>query len=95
MGYKRKEYENMENLFTNGKKKIVKYEEGAAMYFMGIHAFTELAKEAKAIYRMPEMESLLDLVLLILRHLYQLVFSCICFLISHFVNHSENIFFGS
>lgn len=51
MGYKRKEYENMENLFTNGKKKIVKYEEGAAMYFMGIHAFTELAKEAKAIYR--------------------------------------------
>lgn len=41
----------MENLFTNGKKKIVKYEEGAAMYFMGIHAFTELAKEAKAIYR--------------------------------------------
>lgn len=51
MGYKRKEYENMENLFTNGKKKFVKYEEGAAMYFMGIHAFTELAKEAKAIYR--------------------------------------------
>ena len=51
MGYKRKEYENMENLFTNGKKKFVKYEEGAAMYSMGIHAFTELAKEAKAIYR--------------------------------------------
>lgn len=51
MGYKRKEYENMESLFTNGKKKFVKYEEGAAMYSMGIHAFTELAKEAKAIYR--------------------------------------------
>ena len=49
MGYKRKEYENMESLFTNGKKKFVKYEEGAAMYSMGIHAFTELAKEAKAI----------------------------------------------
>ena len=48
MGYKRKEYENMESLFTNGKKKFVKYEEGAAMYSMGIHAFTELAKEAKA-----------------------------------------------
>ena len=31
MGYKRKEYENMESLFTNGKKKFVKYEEGAAM----------------------------------------------------------------
>ena len=28
MGYKRKEYENMESLFTNGKKKFVKYEEG-------------------------------------------------------------------
>ena len=40
MGYKRKEYENMESLFTNGKKKFVKYEEGAAMYSMGIHAFT-------------------------------------------------------
>ena len=48
MGYKRKEYENMEGLFTNGKKKFVKYDEGAAMYSMGIHAFTELAKEAKA-----------------------------------------------
>ena len=42
MGYKRKEYENMEGLFTNGKKKFVKYDEGAAMYSMGIHAFTEL-----------------------------------------------------
>ena len=51
MGYKRKEYENMESLFTNGKKKFVKYEEGAAMYSMGIHAFTELAHEEKAIYR--------------------------------------------
>lgn len=51
MGYKRKEYENMESLFTNGKKKFVKYEEVATMYSMGIHAFTELDKEAKAIYR--------------------------------------------
>ena len=56
MGYKRKEYENMEGLFTNGKKKFVKYDEGAAMYSMGIHAFTELAKEAKAIYRMPSSQ---------------------------------------
>ena len=51
MGYKRKEYENMENLLTNGRKKFVKYDEGAAMYSMGIHAFTQLAKDAKAIYR--------------------------------------------
>ena len=51
MGYKRKEYANMENLLTNGKKKFVKYDEGAAMYSMGIHAFTQLAKDAKAVYR--------------------------------------------
>lgn len=51
MGYKRKEYSNMENLLTNGKKKFVKYDEGAAMYSMGIHAFTQLAKDAKAVYR--------------------------------------------
>ena len=51
MGYKRKEYDNMENLLTNGKKKFVKYDEGAAMYSMGLHSFMDLAKEAKAIYR--------------------------------------------
>ena len=37
MGYKRKETDNMENLLTNGKKKFVKYDEGAAMFSMGIH----------------------------------------------------------
>jgi hypothetical protein len=51
MGYKRKEFEKMDSLLTNGKKKFVKYEEGAAMFSMGIHAFMELAKEAKAVYR--------------------------------------------
>lgn len=35
MGYKRKETDNMENLLTNGKKKFVKYDEGAAMFSMG------------------------------------------------------------
>ena len=30
MGYKRRENENMENLLTNGRKKFVKYDEGAA-----------------------------------------------------------------
>ena len=34
-----------------GKKKWVRYDEGAVLYSMGIHAFTELAKEAKEIYR--------------------------------------------
>ena len=35
----------------SGKKKWVRYDEGAVLYSMGVHAFTELAKEAKAIYR--------------------------------------------
>lgn len=51
MGYKRKETDNMENLLTNRKKKFVKYYEGAAMFSMGIHSFRDLAKEAKAVYR--------------------------------------------
>lgn len=51
MGYKRKELENMEGLLTNGKKKFVKYEEGAAMFSMGKHSFMDLAKEAGAVYR--------------------------------------------
>ena len=51
MGYKRRENENMENLLTNGRKKFVKYDEGAAMFSMGIQSFMDLAKEAKAVYR--------------------------------------------
>ena len=51
MGYKRKELENMEGLLTNGRKKFVKYDEGAAMFSMGIHSFMDLVKEAKAVYR--------------------------------------------
>ena len=51
MGYKKKETDYMENLLTNGKKKFVKYDEGAAMFSMGIHSFMDLAKEAKAVYR--------------------------------------------
>ena len=51
MGYKRRENDNMEGLLTEGKKKFVKYAEGAAMFSMGIHSFMDLAKEAKAVYR--------------------------------------------
>ena len=51
MGYKRKEYENMENLFTNGKKKIVKYEEGAAMYFMGINYNGDIDSEGSRLWQ--------------------------------------------
>ena len=39
-----------ENLMKYGKKKFVRYEEGARLYSMGLHTFQELAKEAGAIY---------------------------------------------
>ena len=32
-------------------KKWVRYKEGAVLYSMGIHSFMDLAKEAKAVYR--------------------------------------------
>ncbi len=51
MGYKRKDTNNIEGLLGNGKKKFVKYDEGAAMFSMGLHSFMDLAKEAKAVYR--------------------------------------------
>ena len=34
-----------------GKKKWVRYDEGAILYSMGIHSFMDLANEAKAVYR--------------------------------------------
>ena len=46
MAYKRKELENMDNLFTNGKKKFVKYEEGAAMFpWESTHSWIWLKKQ--------------------------------------------------
>ena len=41
----------MDGLLTNGRKKFVKYDEGSSMFSMGIHSFMDLAKEAKAVYR--------------------------------------------
>jgi hypothetical protein len=51
MAYARKEVENLDGLLKNGKKKFVRYEEGAAMFSFGLHTFEQLAKEAKAIYK--------------------------------------------
>ena len=34
-----------------GKKKWVRYKEGALLYSLGLHSFEKLAKEAKAVYR--------------------------------------------
>ena len=50
MGYKRKEDEKCMEHIASGAKKFVKYDEGAQIMSMGIHAFMELAKEAKAVY---------------------------------------------
>lgn len=55
MARARKQIENIEGLLTNGKKKFVRYEEGATMYSMGINSFTELAREAKAVYHIKKI----------------------------------------
>ena len=46
-----KKAENVANLVPKGKKKWVRYNEGAILYSMGINSFRQLAKEAKAVYR--------------------------------------------
>lgn len=43
MAYARKVPENMDKLLKDGRKKFVRYEEGAALYSMGLHSFQELA----------------------------------------------------
>lgn len=40
----------MEKLVKGGRKKFVRYEEGAMLYSMGIHTFQQLAKDARAVY---------------------------------------------
>ena len=41
----------LDRLVQTGKKKFVRYAEGAALYSLGIHTFQEIAKEANAVYR--------------------------------------------
>ena len=50
MPKQRKEIKELEKLIQGGKKKFVRYAEGAALYSMGLHTFQDLAKEAKAVY---------------------------------------------
>ena len=38
-------------LVKSGKKRFVRYQEGAELYSMGLHTFEQLAKEAGAIYK--------------------------------------------
>lgn len=55
MSKKRKPIANLEELVGKRKKKFVRYDEGAALYSVGLHTFMDLAKEAKAIYRVKRM----------------------------------------
>ena len=48
MGVKRRQIEGLEEMVHQGKKKYVRYAEGAELYSIGYHTFENLAKEAKA-----------------------------------------------
>lgn len=47
MGYKRRDVEKTKQ----NSKKFVRYQEGAEKYSIGLTKFQELAKEAKAVYK--------------------------------------------
>lgn len=51
MSRARTEVEQLENMVTLGKKKFVRYAEGAQLYSLGLHTFQKIAKEANAVYR--------------------------------------------
>lgn len=55
MAYKRRENERLEEQLATGAKRFVKYAEGAKIMSMGEHSFRDLAKDAKAIYRIKRM----------------------------------------
>lgn len=51
MAYARADVPELENLLKYGKKKFVRYDEGAKLLSMGLHSFQDLAKDAGAIYK--------------------------------------------
>ena len=51
----RKEIPELEKLVQVGRKKFVRYEEGAMLYSMGVHTFQQLAKDARAILKIDRM----------------------------------------
>ena len=53
MGYKRKDVEQTKQY----AKKFVRYKEGAEKYSLGLTKFQELAKEAKAVYKIDGIET--------------------------------------
>ena len=50
MGNNRSKVPDLEKLVKGGRKKFVRYEEGAMFYSMGVHTFQQLAKDARAVY---------------------------------------------
>lgn len=44
------EIPELEEKLVSGQKKYVRYKEGAELYSLGKHTFTQLAKEAGAVY---------------------------------------------
>ena len=51
MGYSRKDVEATKKMV----KKFVRYQEGAELYSLGLTKFRELAKEAKAVYKIDKV----------------------------------------
>ena len=51
MGFARKEIEKTQQM----AKKFVRYQEGAELYSLGLTKFQELAKEAKAVYKLDKV----------------------------------------
>jgi len=51
MGYSRKDVEAAKQM----AKKFVRYQEGAELYSLGLTKFQELAKEAKAVYKIDKV----------------------------------------
>ena len=51
MAHKRAEVPELEKMLQYGRKKFVRYDEGAELYSMGLHTFQNLAKDAGAVYR--------------------------------------------
>ena len=52
MSRARIEVPQLENMVGAGKKKFVRYAEGASLYSLGLHTFQEIAKEAKVFMKL-------------------------------------------
>lgn len=48
-------WEQLEGEIQAGKKKFVRYQEGAELYSIGLHTFQQLAKEAGAVYKIKKI----------------------------------------